>query len=134
MKQPKPIKIKEEGYYNYNPYGSMWIPFAFLFLMMGGLIVFALWSMSGVECDYHSTSKLILVNGIKDVDTGFFAGGTVREKNLLFENGLIANLEDTGMNIELMIGKEYRIEKCINNGKKLWYEVSPSKINVEAKD
>ena len=107
-----------------NKKGQFWIfPVFMIFIMVlfGGIV---LWAESGVDCNYHSSSKLTSVNGVKDTDTGFLAGGTVRERNLMFENGLMAPLKSKDFNIELQVGKEYRIKKCTNNGGRLWYEIS----------
>ena len=65
------------------------------------------------KCD-SDTLKLVSVNGIRDKDTGFGAGGTTKQKNLLFDNGLIFTIKDFKLgDTELILGRNYLVKRCI---------------------
>ncbi len=78
----------------------------------------------GEECNFRSNSILKSVNGVEDIDTGLFSGGTIKETTLLFSGGLVTKFQSYELrDIELVIGKKYRINKCTNNGGRLSYEI-----------
>lgn len=102
-----------------------------VFILFGLLIVMAiiflgigLYGEFGQECNFRSNSILSSVNSIEDIDTGLFSSGTINEKTLLFEDGLVASFKLHQLKgIELMLGSWYRIDKCSNNGGRVWYKI-----------
>lgn len=107
--------------------------FLILLLVLLGFFLFLLFYIEvsvlihgnlGVECRFQSASTLKAVNSIEDIDTGLFSSGTIREKTLLFENGLVATFKSHQLRgVELVIGRKYGIERCTNNGGEIWYEI-----------
>ena len=89
------------------------------------------------ECeDYELILKSI--NGMKDQDSGFFSGGTIKQKNLLFDDGLLLTFDDYDLEgVDLYIGGKYYIEKCneVNSVSK-YLDRTKVKINLikEAKE
>jgi len=100
-------------------------------LMVSGFIILLIgmgWSELGIECKTRSSSELLSVDGRYDEDTGLFAGGSVREKTLLFKNGLVVTLKSyQNLEGELVIGDYYKITKCENNGGRIWYKLEQLK-------
>ena len=96
-----------------------------LFLLMIIGIPMMIWGSLEKECYEPRILKLTSVNGIEDIDTGLFSGGTVKEKTLLFDNGLIITKSSYYFDsLELRIGKTYQVKKCISNDDSLNYEIA----------
>ena len=103
------------------------IPVIFIFLMgltFIGFMFYELWSMGGERCDYYDTLKIKSINGMRDENTGILSGGTVNQKDILFDNGLLLTFQSWELkNIELKLGEDYRIQKCENNGRDISYKL-----------
>lgn len=89
----------------------------------------------GQTCKFRSNSVLQSVNSIEDIDTGLMSSGTIREKTLLFKGGLVATFRSSQLrDVELVLGKKYRIDKCSNNGGRIWYELSDALVSEGEQD
>ena len=105
--------------------GLMILIIILVFLAMVIGIPMAIWSSLEKECYKPKQLKLVSVNGMHDENTGLFSGGTVNQKTLLFDNGLL--ITESGSyfrNIELRIGKYYPVKKCVSNGGLFNYKIS----------
>ncbi len=116
-------KMNKKGYYS-SGFAMFNIVF---FIMIAGvvcLLVGVIYSETGIDCNFRSNSILKSVNGVEDIDTGLFSGGTINEKTLLFKDGLVASFKTHQLKgVELVINNRYRIDKCQNNGGRTWYEI-----------
>ncbi len=97
---------------------------------LGSLFFSIMYAELGQTCKFRSNSILMSVNSIEDIDTGLFSGGTIREKTLLFKGGLVATFKSHQLrDVELVLGKRYRINKCSNNGGRVWYELNDALVS-----
>ena len=101
-----------------------WVLGGMMILLLIGLILILfiglpmiVWSSLEKECYKPQQLKLVSVNGMHDENTGLFTGGTVNQKTLLFDNGLVITKSSGSLqDLEIRIGKFYKVKKCINNG------------------
>lgn len=111
-------------------------------LVLFALLIFWFMFIRGNVVTIDCTAKILTlkaINGISDYDTGFFAGGTTRQKNLLFDNGLLLTFSDyeiEEMGIDLYLNKTYVVKKCYKtnskkefNWDKEYYEIEDVFIN-----
>lgn len=113
--------MNNKGYYDFVMFNIVFI------IMIGGVLVLMgsiIYLESGKDCNFRSNSILKSVNGVEDIDTGLFSRGTISEKSLLFKDGLVATFKTHKLRgVELVINSKYRIDKCHNNGGRVWYEI-----------
>jgi hypothetical protein len=86
-----------------------------LLFIMGMCAIFTIvfpMKLEKTDCSNMSNLTLIQINGMKDMDTGLLAGGTTKQKNLLFNNGLSVTLEDDKISRELYLNGSYDLGKC----------------------
>ena len=108
------------------------ISFLIALLFVSSLAISIYSSESGRECNFRSASVLKSVNSIEDINNGLFSSGTINEKTLLFEDGLVASFETWQLReSELVLGRKYGIERCTNNGGKIWYEIGSYYTQLE---
>ncbi len=107
-----------------------YVPFVIAAILIVGALILTIGivhSESGEECNFRGASILRSVNSIEDINNGLFSSGTINEKTLLFEDGLVASFKKWQLRgVELVIGNRYGIVRCINNGGKIWYEIGSS--------
>ncbi len=114
--------MNKKGYFDPFKVGIFFVVLLLLcwIIIMVGIV----WSQFGEECKQIEFDKLISVDGRYDKDTGLLAGGSVREKTLLFEEGLVITLNSySKVSGELRIGNYYYVMKCEDNGGTIWYKL-----------
>ncbi len=108
--------------------GFDWIMciFGFMLLLMFILgVPMAIWASLEKECYKSQSLKLVSVNGMHDGNTGLFSGGTVNQKTLLFDNGLVITKSSMNLqNLEIRIGKYYKVRRCFNNRGSFKYKIA----------
>ena len=75
------------------------------------------------NCNETSNLTLKSVNGIEDINTGLFSGGSVYRKHLQFENGLILTLDDYSIKSDLILNETYVYKDCIEGGGILFFDL-----------
>lgn len=113
--------------------GIMVVMMIMLLLLFVVRIPLIIYDSMGEECSFRSNSILKSVNSIEDINNGLLSSGTMKETTLLFSGGLVAKFQPYDLNdIELVIGRKYRINKCINNGERISYEIKRYALQEKA--
>jgi len=98
-------------------YIAMVLAFIFIFFIpLCGLdslpLIKNLYSAEEKECETINV-QIKSINGIEDINTGLFSGGSVYRKNILFDNGMVVEFKNTELSDELIIRGNYTYEKCV---------------------